>query len=132
MKPYFAGLIHNINNIDSTSSLFSSWQELKDKSSSTAPGSLLGLTGIIRGWTGCQKHSLVSLYYMHISTLRYNAKALGKQYLSSPKTFLVVAFSYRLSAYNKFQETASHFKVKCHLRGRGIRDQIKAMCGKGT
>lgn len=66
MKLYFAGLIHNNN--DDTPSLFPTWQELKHESSGCEE-SLLGLTGIIRGWTGCQKHLLVSLLNTHISTL---------------------------------------------------------------
>lgn len=68
-KIYFTGLIHNnINNNDDTPSLFSSWQELKQESSGCEE-SLLGLPGIIKGWTGCQKHSLVSIRNTHISTL---------------------------------------------------------------
>lgn len=62
MRLYFTRLIHNNN--DDTPSLFSSWQELKHKSSGCEE-SLAGLTGIIKGWTGCQKHSYLFITHTH-------------------------------------------------------------------
>ena len=112
-------------------SLFSSWQELKQESSGCVE-SVLGLNGIISGWTGCQKHSLISLHNTHMSALCCTAKMLSKQYFSSLKlSKLFFSLQDRLPSIS---HSTNCFLLACHLpfKDKSWGQQIKKMRRKGS